>query len=71
LLSNPIDHVVIEKVASRSAVGPTPDAGRRRAGELYPDAAEHLTRKRDAGRADAILIARAGLMMLRQPADAA
>jgi crossover junction endodeoxyribonuclease RuvC len=111
LLSNPIDHVVIEKVASRPqqgvsstfkfgfsagsiygllvglqlpvsyllpqqwqravGVGPTPDAGRRRAGELYPAAAEYLIHKKDAGRADAILIARAGLMMLRQPAAAA
>lgn len=111
LLSNPIDHVFIEKVASRPQqgvsstfkfgfsagsvygllvglqlpvsylqpqqwqravnVGPTPDAGRRRAGELYPTAAEHLTLKKHAGRADAILIAHAGLPLLRQPNAAA
>jgi hypothetical protein len=104
LISNPIDHVVIERVASRPqqgvsstfkfgfsagsiygllvglqlptsyllpqqwqravGVGPTPDAGRRRAGELHPAAAEYLIRKKDAGRADAILIAHAGLRLL-------
>jgi crossover junction endodeoxyribonuclease RuvC len=41
--------------------GPSPDAARRRAGQLYPNATSFLTRKRDAGRADAILIAHAGL----------
>jgi crossover junction endodeoxyribonuclease RuvC len=111
LLTNPIDHVFIERVASRPgqgvasvfkfgfsaggihgllvglqlpvsylqpqqwqravSVGPTPDAGRRRAGELYPAAAEYLIRKKDAGRADAILIAHAGLPLLRQPDAAA
>jgi crossover junction endodeoxyribonuclease RuvC len=45
--------------------GPAPDEARRRAGQLYPNAVPHLTRKRDAGRADAILIARSGLMTLR------
>jgi crossover junction endodeoxyribonuclease RuvC len=45
--------------------GPAPDEARRRAGQLYPDAVPYLTRKRDAGRADAILIARSGLMTLR------
>jgi crossover junction endodeoxyribonuclease RuvC len=45
--------------------GPAPDEARRRAGQLYPDAVHYLTRKRDAGRADAILIARSGLMTLR------
>jgi crossover junction endodeoxyribonuclease RuvC len=111
LLATPIDHVVIEKVASRPGqgvssvfkfgfsagsiyglviglqlpvsyltpqqwqktvrVGPTPDAGRRRAGELYPAAAEYLNLKKHSGRGDAILITHAGLMMLRQPAAAA
>jgi len=45
--------------------GPSPDEARRRVGQLYPDAVQYLTRKRDAGRADAILIARSGLMTLR------
>jgi crossover junction endodeoxyribonuclease RuvC len=52
-------------------VGPSLGAARQRETQLYSDAAEHLTRKRDAGRADAILIARARLMMLRQPVAAA
>jgi hypothetical protein len=45
--------------------GPAPDEARRRAGQLYPNAVRYLTRTRDAGRADAILIARSGLMTLR------
>jgi crossover junction endodeoxyribonuclease RuvC len=104
LVSNPIDHCVLEKVASRPGqgvssmfkfghcagsiyglivglqlpvsyllpiqwqravgVGPSPDAARQRAAQLYPLAAPQLTRKRDAGRADAILIAHAGLRFL-------
>ena len=48
-----------------ASCGPAPDEARRRAGQLYPDAVQYLTRKRDAGRADAILIARSGLMTLR------
>jgi crossover junction endodeoxyribonuclease RuvC len=45
--------------------GPAPDAARRRAGQLHPDAVQYLTRKRDAGRADAILIAWCGLRSLQ------
>jgi crossover junction endodeoxyribonuclease RuvC len=41
--------------------GPSPDAARQTAGRLYPAAVPYLTRKRDAGRADAILIARYGI----------
>ena len=48
-----------------ASCGPAPDEARRRAGQLYPDAVQYLTRKRDAGRPDAILIARSGLMTLR------
>jgi crossover junction endodeoxyribonuclease RuvC len=48
--------------------GPSPDAARQRASQLYPSVAAKLTRKRDGGRADAILIARAGLLSL-QPAQ--
>jgi crossover junction endodeoxyribonuclease RuvC len=46
--------------------GPSPDAARQRAGQLYPEIAPKLTRKKDGGRADAILIARAGLLTLNQ-----
>ena len=45
--------------------GSSPAAARKRAGELYPPAAPQFTRKRDAGRADAILIAHAGLRSLQ------
>jgi crossover junction endodeoxyribonuclease RuvC len=45
--------------------GPSPDAARQRAAQLYPDAAGELRRKRDGGRADAILIAHAGRRMLQ------
>jgi crossover junction endodeoxyribonuclease RuvC len=52
--------------AWRKAVGcgPSPDAARQAAGRLYPGAALHLARKNDAGRADAILIARFGQRQL-------
>jgi crossover junction endodeoxyribonuclease RuvC len=46
--------------------GPSPDEARKRAGQLYPDAVPHLVRKKDDGRADAILIARTGLLLLGQ-----
>lgn len=39
---------------------------RPRALELYPDLVDRLKRKKDEGRADAILIAHAGLMMERE-----
>ena len=104
MVSNPIDHIILEKVAARPnqgvssmfrfgycagsiyglivglqlpvsyllpiqwqravGVGASPDAARQRAAQLYPLAAPQLTRKRDAGRADAILIAHAGLRLL-------
>jgi crossover junction endodeoxyribonuclease RuvC len=100
LAAQPIDHVVIERVAARpgqgtasmfnfgygagavyglvvglqipcsfvtpqawqkaAGCGPSPDAARQRAGQLYPEIADRLTRKRDAGRADAILIGHHG-----------
>jgi crossover junction endodeoxyribonuclease RuvC len=45
--------------------GPAPDAARARAGQLYPKVADRLTRKRDSGRADAILIAHHGMKALQ------
>jgi crossover junction endodeoxyribonuclease RuvC len=105
LTAAPIDHVVMEKVASRpgqgvasmfkfgfgagaiyglvvglalpctfvlpqgwqraTGCGPSPDSARQRAAQLYPAIAGKLSRKRDGGRADAILIGRAGLLSLR------
>jgi hypothetical protein len=41
-------------------IGPAPDEARRRAGQLYPDAVAALARKRDAHRADALLLATYG-----------
>lgn len=38
-------------------VGPSPDAARQRAVQLYPSVAASLTRKRDQHRADALLLA--------------
>jgi crossover junction endodeoxyribonuclease RuvC len=57
---------ILPQAWQRSAgCGPSPDAARQRAAQLYPGIADKLGRKRDAGRADAILIARSGLMTLR------
>jgi hypothetical protein len=47
-------------------IGPAPDEARRRAGQLYPDAAAALSRRRDGNRADALLIAAYGLHQLSQ-----
>jgi crossover junction endodeoxyribonuclease RuvC len=41
--------------------GPSPDGARQRAVQLYPATAIDLARKRDANRADALLIAAYGL----------
>lgn len=52
--------------------GPAPDMARQRAGQLYPDSVARLSRKRDAGRADALLIAHAWSMQdIKEVADAA
>jgi crossover junction endodeoxyribonuclease RuvC len=57
---------ILPRAWQRSAgCGPSPDAARQRAAQLYPGIADKLSRKRDAGRADAILIARSGLLALR------
>lgn len=51
-------------------VGPGPDAARQRAVQLFPHSAEHLARKSDNHRADALLIARHGLMLVNTAAQA-
>ena len=61
----PYSLVLPQRWQRMTGCGPAPDEARRRAGQLYPDAVQYLTRKRDAGRAEAILIARSGLMTLR------
>lgn len=50
--------------------GPSPDAARQRAVQLYPAVAPLLARKKDANRADALLIAAWG-MAERNPAKLA
>jgi crossover junction endodeoxyribonuclease RuvC len=64
-LRRPYSLLLPQRWQKLAGCGPAPDEARRRAGQLYPDAVQYLTRKRDAGRADAILIARSGLMTLR------
>jgi crossover junction endodeoxyribonuclease RuvC len=57
--------LVLPQAWQRAArCGPSPDAARQTAGRLYPAATQYLSRKKDAGRADAILIARCGLRQL-------
>jgi crossover junction endodeoxyribonuclease RuvC len=50
-------------------IGPSPDAARQRAVQLYPSIADRLGRKRDAHRADALLIADYGLRRQAGPQD--
>jgi crossover junction endodeoxyribonuclease RuvC len=64
-LQQPYSLVLPRRWQRMAGCGPGPDEARRRAGQLYPDAVQYLTRRRDSGRADAILIARAGLMLMR------
>jgi crossover junction endodeoxyribonuclease RuvC len=46
-------------------IGPTPDAARQRAVQLFPQIAPRLARKADANRADALLIACYGRQVAR------
>jgi crossover junction endodeoxyribonuclease RuvC len=63
---------VLPRAWQRAAgVGPSPDQARQRAAQLYPEVAPRLSRKRDGGRADAILIARHGMQVLGRAAAAA
>jgi crossover junction endodeoxyribonuclease RuvC len=48
-------------------IGPTQDAARQRAVQLYPQIAPRLARKADGNRADALLIARYGQQVLAKP----
>ena len=51
------------KLAVKLSVGATKDASRARAIQIYPAIADQLTRKKDDGRAEAVLIATAGLLL--------
>ena len=70
-LQLPCSFVLPQQWQRSVGCGPSPDAARQRAAQLYPLAALQLTRKRDAGRADAILIAHAGLRLLSHSQAAA
>jgi crossover junction endodeoxyribonuclease RuvC len=61
-----LSHSFVLPIAWQRSVGcgPSPDAARQRAAQLYPQIAPQLCRKKDAGRADAILIAHAGRKLL-------
>jgi crossover junction endodeoxyribonuclease RuvC len=48
-------------------IGPTSDAARQRAVQLYPQSAPRLVRKADGNRADALLIAAYGRHVLAKP----
>jgi crossover junction endodeoxyribonuclease RuvC len=64
--------LVLPKTWQRAVgIGPSPDQARQRAAQLYPQSASQLSRKRDGGRADAILIARHGLRLMHQPGGVA
>jgi hypothetical protein len=52
-------------------IGPTPDAARQRAAQLYPQIASRLARKADGNRADALLIAAYGQQVLAKPSNIA
>ena len=70
-LQLPVSYLLPIQWQRASGVGPSPDAARQRAAQLYPRAAPQLTRKRDAGRAYAISIAHAGLRLLSRSEVAA
>lgn len=61
-LGLPITPVLPQAWQKHHGVGPSPDAARQRAVQLYPAVAARLQLKRDAHRADALLIADYGLM---------
>jgi crossover junction endodeoxyribonuclease RuvC len=66
----PITLVLPRAWQSHHDIGPTPDAARQRAVQLFPQSAPRLTRKSDGNRADALLLAAYGQHMqeLARPA---
>jgi hypothetical protein len=57
----PVTFVLPQRWQKFHGVGPSPDAARQRAVQLYPKLAELLEKKRDQHRADAVLLAAFGL----------
>jgi len=70
-LQLPVSFILPVQWQKVARCGPSPDEGRRRGAELYPAAAEKLSRKKDSGRADALLIAHVGAQMLLPSRQAA
>jgi crossover junction endodeoxyribonuclease RuvC len=60
-LNLPVTFVLPQIWQKHFGIGPSPDAARQRAVQLYPQVADRLTKQRDAHRADALLIADYGL----------
>jgi crossover junction endodeoxyribonuclease RuvC len=60
-LALPVTLVRPQTWQKHHGIGPSPDAARQRAVQLYPAVAERLLKKRDSNRADAILVAAYGL----------
>jgi crossover junction endodeoxyribonuclease RuvC len=56
----PLTYVLPRVWQAHHGIGPTPDAARQRAAQLYPQIAPQLARKADGNRADALLIAAYG-----------
>jgi len=61
-LQLPVSFVPPQRWQKHHGVGPSPDAARQRAVQLYPQIASLLMKKRDQHRADAVLIAAFGLV---------
>jgi crossover junction endodeoxyribonuclease RuvC len=60
----PVTHVLPKVWQKYHGIGPTPDAARQRAVQLFPQTAPQLRRKADGNRADALLIAAYGQVTL-------
>jgi hypothetical protein len=60
-LALPVSFVRPQQWQKHHSVGPSPDAARQRAVQLYPKLAPLLQQKRDQHRADAVLLAAFGL----------
>jgi crossover junction endodeoxyribonuclease RuvC len=65
-LGVPITYVRPQQWQKHHGIGPSPDAARQRAVQLYPEAATLLARAKDGHRADALLLAAYGQAVVHQ-----